>query len=75
MPLVIIIESVSGGSRVGGIRPWPPIEVGNGVCPLPLGGRKDNESSVNVQKFKVFDPPLSMLATGIPLFRTLHLKA
>ena len=30
----------------------------------PLEKRKNNESSVNFAKFKVFDPPLSMLAMG-----------
>jgi len=33
-----------------------PLEVGNGVWP-PLGERRNNDSSVNFAKFKVFGPP------------------
>jgi len=37
----------------------------------PLGGRKNNESSVNFLKFKVIFDPLSMLAMGFgPLWKT-----
>ena len=40
----------------------PPIEVGSGVP--PFCGRKNNESSVNFLKVKVFGTPISMLAMG-----------
>jgi len=40
----------------GQIRPWPtPIEVGDGVW-APLGGRKSNDSIVNLSKCKEFGP-------------------
>src|SRR6218665_2040474 len=58
----------------GGIRPWPPIEVGNGVCTHPLWGRKSrpndrivncNDSIVNLSKFQDVGPPVSMSATDL----------
>ena len=41
----------------GGANPaMAPIEVGNGVWP-PSGGRKSNDSTVNMSKSKNFGPP------------------
>ena len=54
-PSYVYNSVASGGSR-GQIRPWPPIEVGNGVWPT-LGGRKSNDSVVNLAKCKGFGPP------------------
>jgi len=68
------IRNGSGGSR-GANPAMPPTEVGNGIWP-PLGGRKNNESSVNFPKFKNFDPPIDV-GHGFdpPCGETLHLKA
>src|SRR6218665_2649468 len=49
----------------GQIRPWPPIEIGNGVWP-PLRDRKSNGSIVILLKSKEFGPPVSMSATDLP---------
>ena len=52
----------SDGSRRG--KPGhSPIEVGNGVCP-PRGSKND-DSIVNLAKYKDFGPPLSMSATDL----------
>src|SRR6218665_679922 len=53
---ILFLRPASGGSRGWQIRPWPPIEVGNGVWP-PLGGRKSNDSTVNMLKSKDFGTP------------------
>src|SRR6218665_3400200 len=52
----------------GQIRSWPPIEVGNGVWPPlegRLGGRKCNDSIVNLSKWDVMAHWLRrLLSTG-----------
>src|SRR6218665_3709179 len=59
----------------GQIRPWPLIEVGNGVWP-PLGGRNSNGRIVNLCKCKDFAPPLIDVGYGfgLPLRKTSILK-
>src|SRR6218665_2931365 len=57
----------------GQIRPWPPIEVGNEVC--PLGGRKSNDSIVNLCKSKDFGGPRIDVGYGFgPLRKHTTLK-
>src|SRR6218665_2944356 len=63
--LCVLVDS-SGESRWGQIRPWPSIEVGNGVW-HPLGGRKSNDSTVNMSKSKDFGPPRINFGYGFGL--------
>jgi len=58
----------------GGANPAmdPPIEVGNGVW-SPLGGRKSDDSIVNMSKSKDFGPPVLMSVTDFaPLRKIPH---
>ena len=53
------MRSLSVSDPEGGlIWPWPPLSKLAMKFDPPLGGRKNNESSVNFPKFKVFDPPM-----------------
>src|SRR6218665_1494096 len=72
-----ICASIRGQWRTqrGQIRPWPPIEVGNGVWP-PLG-EKSNDSIVNLWKCNDYGALgwLSMSATDLcPLRKNRILK-
>ena len=70
----LMMSDDSGGSRGRQIRPWPPIEVGNGVWP-PIGGRKCNDSIVNLPKSNDFGPPVSLSATDlVPIRKNTTLK-
>ena len=56
-------NALRGQVQRGLIRPWPLHRSWQWSLG-PLGGRKNNESSVIFPKFKVFAPPLSILAMG-----------
>ena len=70
-----VVDDVHTVADPGGqIRPWPPIEIGNGVWP-PLRERKSNGSIVILVKSKEFGPPVSMSATDLaPLWKKTILK-
>src|SRR6218665_1489902 len=55
---------IQGGGQ-SGIRPWPPIEIGNGVWPPPLWDRKSNGSIVILLESKEFGPPVLMSAVDL----------
>src|SRR6218665_3027516 len=48
----------------GPIRPCPPLKLAMEFG--PLGGRKSNDSIVDLSKIKNFGPPVAMSATDLP---------
>ena len=61
-----------GGFKGGQFGHGPPSKLAMEFG--PLGGRKNNESSVNFSKCKVFDPPIDIGRGFGPLWRNVTLE-